>query len=275
MKGPLALAAGAAPFALLVACAAGTLPGKGPGAVSALTEFPTAAARPRELLYVAGGSARTRHPYIEVFNAQDTSPTPAPLYTIAPTGDGAYGSFAVDAAGNLYAMNYYQNGATLLVFPSGKTKAAVTCLLDTMPSNVYLANNTLYVSTYVYTIEEYSLPIHAGRICPKPARVLTDSRAKLRGGGLFALAVDPKDNVFDVWSRRPGSGYAIDVFARGSKNPRQYVELPRTSGYAMLSDGVGNLITNVGHAGRSTNAIAVFPSGSRDPNVFDVIAQGL
>ncbi|MBV9263603.1 MAG: hypothetical protein JO324_04715 [Candidatus Eremiobacteraeota bacterium] len=271
MKTSLALAAGVAAFAVLAACSTGTLPG-GARNGSAVRADASGAALPRELLYVTGGAPTTRHPYIEVFNAQDTSPTPAPLYTIAPTGDGVYGPFSVDAANNLYAMNYYQNGAVLLVFPSGTTKAAVKCLLDTMPSNIYLANYTLYVSTRAYTIEEYSLPIRAGRNCPKPARVLTDLRAKLRGAGLFAVAVDAQGNVFDVWS--PGANYEIDVFPLGSKNARQYVKLPQSSGDAMLSDAAGNLITNVGHAGRNTNAIAVFPYRSRDPNIFDTIAQG-
>ena len=101
---------------------------------------------PPNLLYVAGGPRSTRHPFIEVFNALDMSPTPQPIYTIPPKNEGEYGLLAVDNTNDLFAVNYFTNGADLLVVPSGATKPTVSCQLDHVPQDTYISDAVLYVS---------------------------------------------------------------------------------------------------------------------------------
>jgi hypothetical protein len=261
-------------FAILAACTGAVLPGEGvhPIPPSRLTESPMLL--PPNLLYVTGGPTSTRHPFIAVFNAQDKSPSPQPIYTISPKGGGEYGLFAVDASNDLFAVNYFANGAELLVFPSGKAKPTTMCLLDNAPRGIYITHATLYLTTALYTIEEYSLPIHAGKTCPSPNRVLTDQRAQLRGTlGLWAVAVDPTGDVFDVWQSQ--NGQRIDEFRVGSKAARRFASLGQTYGaFAMTSDASGDLITNISGTGSQWNSIAVFPHGSHRPKRFQPIPNG-
>jgi hypothetical protein len=258
-------------FAILAACAGGSLPSNGPHLTVPFRHSQSPSSLPPELLYVAGGPTSEPNPFIEVFNAQDTSPTPQPLYTIAPTGGGSYGLFAVDATNDLFAVNYFANGAKLLVFPSGATKPTVNCLVDTSPQGMYIANSVLYFTTALYTIEEYSLPIHTGGKCPNPTRVLTDQRAKLRGtGGFWGPAVDPSGDVFDLWASPGFVGERIDEFPAGLKNARHFAPLARDPLASFItSDSSGNLITSA--SGIHYDSIAMFPHGSHIPKYFHTI----
>jgi hypothetical protein len=235
-------------------------------------------ALPPELLYVTGGQPLTRHPFIEAFNAEDTSSSPQPIYTISPIDGGSYGYFAVDANNDLFAVNYFANGAKLIAFPSGKIRPIVNCLLDNKPQGMYADFHTLYLATPTYTIEEYKLPIRRGYACPKPNAVLTDQRAKLRGiQGVWSPAVDRNGDVFDVWYHPIGSSLGpaeIDVFPAGSKNARRFVGLPESSGLGgLLSTSSGDLVTNRGSR-REGQTIAVFVRSSHTLKVFHHIPSG-
>lgn len=263
-------------FLTLTACATFGMPGAANH--SMLTSQKAArehGALPPNLLYVAGGPTSEPHPFIEVFNALDSSPSPQPLYTIAPVGGGSYGRLAVDGANDLFAENYFANGVKLVVFPSGKTRPKVSCLLDSVPQGIYIANNVLYLATRSFTIEEYSLPILAGRTCPKPISVLTDQRAQLRGeDGLWALAVDPGSNIFDIWIQA-NAGAKIDEFPAGSMKARRFAPLPNSfDALYLVSDSGGNLVTSISGTGSYWDSIAMFPHGSHTPERFQPIPNG-
>jgi hypothetical protein len=258
----------------LAACAGGSLQSYVPHALLPLT-VAHPRALPPNLLYVAGGPTTEPHPFIEVFNARDTSKSPTPIYTIAPIGGGSYGLFAVDGTNDLFAINYFSNGAQLLVFPSGKTKPKVSCRLSSVPQGMSIAGGVLYLSTAGYTVEEYTLPIAAGSTCPNPTQTLTDQRAKLRGqSGLWQPAVDSKGDVFDLWV--DGTlGEKIDEFSAGSKTAHQYAPLPKTfADFYMTADPGGNLITSISGSGTQYESIAVFPHGKHFPKRFHPIANG-
>jgi hypothetical protein len=234
----------------------------------------SAAALPANLLYVLGGPRSTRHPSIEIFNALDNSKNPQPIYTIGPKENGAYGLLAVDKANNLFAVNYFENGAKLLTFPPGETRPNMICRLDNVPQGTFIARNTFYFTTKNYTAEEYSLPLHVGKGCSRPSKVITDQRAKLRGEfGLFGIAVDPHGNVFDVWDS--SGGQRIDEFSLGSTKARRFVSLGQTDeADYMTSDSRGNLITNFGTQKPQSEAIAVLPPVGRPRKLFDQISDG-
>ncbi|HZY97908.1 MAG TPA: hypothetical protein VFE35_12505 [Candidatus Cybelea sp.] len=260
-------------FAILAACAGVSVPGNGPHLLPSTKLAQSRLALPSELLYVAGGPTEEPHPFIEVFNAQDTSSSPQPIYTIPPIGGGSYFLLAVDATNDLFAINL-TNRAKLLVFPSGKSVPSISCVLANTPQGIYIARNVLYLATALYTIEEYALPIHAGHKCPNPNATLTDQRAKLRGTlGLWAPVVDPHGDIFDIWF--DGLGETIDEFPAGSKRARRFAPLPNTGGaYYLLSDSSGNLVTSIAGTGSQYDSIAMFPHGMHSPKRFHPISNG-
>lgn len=234
------------------------------------------AAPPTSLLYVEGGPTSTRHPSIEVFNARDNS-NPKPIYTIGPRGGGTYGLLAVNGSNDLFAVNYFANGAELLIFPSGKTQPRIVCLLDNVPRDTFITRDTFYFTTKKYTIEEYALPIqHAGgKDCPEPIKVFTDEHAKLRGyEGLFGIAVDPRGDVFDVWQAL--NGQRIDRFGPRSPRARPFASLKQSVGaFSMTSDSNANVITNQSGESPQSDSIVIFPPGGRTRKLFDPIPNGL
>lgn len=257
--------------ALLAGCGGAQPPINAPGA---MPQSGAVRALPSDLLYVAGGPSSTVHPSIEVFNALDNSQNPKPIYTIGPRGGGTYDLLAVDAANNLYVVNFFANGAKLLTFPSGKTQPDVECVLDNVPHDTFIAGKTFYSTTKNYTIEEYALPIRRGKACPKPARVLTDERAELRGyQGLWGVAVDPHGDIFDIW--QPPNGEKIDEFPAGSAKARRFASLKQTeAAFYMTSDRSGNVITNFGSEAPQSDSIVVFRPGGRTHKLFYPISNG-
>ena len=231
------------------------------------------------LLYVAGGSQSTRHPDIEVFNAQQKGSNVQPLYTIPPRGGGSYDLLAVDGKNDLYVMNDFPNGTQLDVFAPGTTTPEISCLLGAAPSRLGMSitGSTLYVSTKRYTIEEYSLPLHAAKNCSKPAKTLTDERAKLRGDFMFGVVATPQGSIFDDWQSDEGEGpQYLDEFPAGSKNARRYAPLRLDAGYYLASDSRGNLVADVsvtsnGYGGK----IALFRYGSHHPTLSHPISNGM
>ena len=101
---------------------------------------------PPEVLYAIGGNPQKNTNYIMALNAQDTSPSPSPLYTIPPNGQGEYVYLAVDSSNYLFAIKYFPYSAKLAMFAPGSTKASVTCLFSTAPTGMYVANGLLYVA---------------------------------------------------------------------------------------------------------------------------------
>ena len=265
---------------LSTGCSGANLPFGGahsgaPGAWSAASPLTL----PPVLLYVAGGSQSTRHPDIAVFNAQQKGSNVQPLYTIPPRGGGFYDLLAVDGKNDLYVMNDFPNGTQLDVFPPGKKTPEISCLLATPPSRLgmSIAGSTLYMTTDQYTIEEYSLPLHVAKSCPKPAKTLTDERAKLRGDFMFAAVATPQGSIFDDWQSAVGQGSQyLDEFPAGSENARRYAPLGLDAGYYMASDNRGNLVADVsvtsnGYGGK----IALFRYGSHHPTLSHPISNGM
>jgi hypothetical protein len=258
--------------ALLAACGAPQPPIGAPA-----VRRSAGAALPANLLYVDGETDSTSRPSIEVFNSQDSSKNPQPIYTIGPRGGGSYGLLAVDDANDLFAVNYFANGAELIIFPSGETRAKIVCVLDNVPRGIFIAANTLYFPTKKYTIEENNLPIShgSGRDCPKPDKVLTDQRAKLRGiHGLWSIAVDRHGDIFDIWQSPIGE--RIDKFDAGSATARPFASLKRTFGaFYMTSDSSGNLVTSFGSEAPQSDSLAIFLPDGRTHHLFDSIPNGL
>jgi|HubBroStandDraft_5_1064220.scaffolds.fasta_scaffold08018_2 hypothetical protein len=230
---------------------------------------------PDELLYVDGSEGSTQHPYIEVFNAKDVS-NQNPIYTIPPRKGGQWVLFAVDAQNDLYAVNYFRNAAEVDVFASGATKPKFSCVLNALPSDSYIAGNTLYLATSTDTIDEYTLPLtRNGSDCAAPALVLTDRYARLRGIEMISVAVDAHGNIFDSWI----AGYSkykvhIDEFPAGSKEARSYASAGSLNGGFMAFDSKGDIVTSVSHDGKGDN-IAVFQAGKRHAAFYDGIPEGV
>jgi hypothetical protein len=235
----------------------------------------TPSALPAEILYVTNGKATTRHPYIEVFNAKDTS-SQKPLYTIPSRRGGQYGALAVDEQNNLYVTNYFTGGTELVVVPSGKSKPNLTCVLGAQPGGTYITGKTLFMTTQSYTIEEYALPLtHKGQNCQSPETVLTDRRAKLRARAFLSVAVDPKGDIFDSWLSQ-GSKIHVDEFPAGSKNARPYPTPSRYNVDYMAFDSKGNLVTSVSSVTAGDGGdIGIFRPGNRQPTLYDAIPTGL
>ncbi|HEV3091837.1 MAG TPA: hypothetical protein VGX91_10420 [Candidatus Cybelea sp.] len=233
------------------------------------------AALPAEILYVTDGAQTTRHPEIEVFDAEDKSGSRQPIYTIPPRDGGEWGYLMVDAKNDLYATNYFANATQLDVFPSGQTKPSIVCTLDATPSDATIAGDTLYVTTQAFTIEEFALPLHHGKNCPAPTRVLTDRTAKLHGRDFLGVTADPHGNLFDTWIDAGGQEPEyLDEFRGAAKTAHRYAALGESFSYSMISDSNGNLITDVSPDG-VTDDVAVFPYGLRKPVLFDPISTGL
>ncbi len=255
-------------------------PGTTVGIAPALVKQPLAASRPAVLpavlLYVLGGARTSRHPDIEVFDGTRHKPGQKPLYTIPSRRSGEYGLLVVDEKNNLYATNAFYNAVELDMFPSGQTKPTIQCTFASKPQGAYTAGNTLYIATSSFTIEEYALPLHAGKNCPKPTKILTDQRAKLRGQFFFGVAVDSAGDVFDTWQSGQGEEFAyIDEFLRGSRNARRYAPLRQSFDYLIASDTYGNLAANVTPNGVGEgNDIAIFPYGARRPHLYDPLSNG-
>jgi hypothetical protein len=239
-----------------------------------------AGAEPRELLYTLGGSPRTRHPFIEVFNARDKSQQPKPLYKIAPRGGGEYVWLSVDSTNQLYAVNFFANGSELDIFPSGSAKPTVSCLLANNVGGDALTGNAFYATRLKqYRIDEYALPIRAGRDCPKPSRTFTDQRAALRGrGGLFDVAVTPQSRLFDAWETNEGMG-KVDEFPPDAGQARRFRSLGQSVPDFITSDSAGNLVTDVfgyynGASGQSVN-LGIIANGSKKIKLFATQGEGV
>ncbi|MGB6521050.1 MAG: hypothetical protein WBE83_04695 [Candidatus Cybelea sp.] len=263
-------------FVVIAACSA-TQPQVTPPTSAAGVK---AGGEPRELLYALGGSFRTRHPFIEVFNAHDKSQQPKPLYTIAPRGGGEYVLLSVDSTNQLYAVNYFANGSELDIFPSGSAKPTVSCLLGHNLGGDSLTGNAFYTTRFKqYRIDEYALPIRAGRDCPKPSRIFTDQRAALRGrDGLFGVALSPQNALFDTWETSGGMG-KIDEFPPDAGQARRFRSLGQSVPDFITSDSSGNLITDVfgyynGESGQSVN-LGVMARGSKKIKLFATQGEGV
>lgn len=229
-----------------------------------------------ERLYVTGGPQTTRHPDIEVFNGYDSSSDPAPIYTIHARAGGTYGAMVTDDQDDLFVVNYFANGAELDVFPPGDAKPTISCLLHKAPNNTYIQGDILYLATSSYTIQEYSLPLHARHECPKPTKTLTDDRAKLRGGYFPAVAVDRRHDVFDIWQSGMGNlDEHVDLFKRGAGAARRYTDLGRSHSSFVASDARGDLATNAEVNGNgSGGAIGIVRYGSRRLERYDPMPNG-
>jgi hypothetical protein len=228
----------------------------------------SAAALPAEILYVAGGSGPTHKPFLEVFDGGDKSVSPSPIYTIAPNHGGSFGSFAVDSHNTLYVANELPNGTIVQSFPAGATTPSMSCTVAYVTQRITVHNGTLYMPAPGYKINEYALPL-SGPNCPRPARVLVDRYALLRGStiGLIGVAVDANDNVYDSWqTAREGAG-RINRFRAGSPNAQLYAIGGKTfTGFDLTTDSHGHLITNVDDYGSSNfNDIAVYPKSLSKP----------
>ncbi|MFY9630615.1 MAG: hypothetical protein WAJ94_03305 [Candidatus Cybelea sp.] len=239
-----------------------------------------AGGEPRELLYTLGGSPQTRHPFIEVFDARDKSQQPKPIYTIAPRDGGEYGLLSVDSTNHLYAINFFENGTELDIFPSGSTKPTVSCLFANNVSGVSLTGTAFYATSFNgHRIDKYALPIHAGRNCPKPSSSVTDQRAALRGtSGLISVAVSPQGRLFDTWETRDEMG-KIDEFPPKGHQARRFRSLGQSVPDFITSDSAGNLITDVfgyynGASGQSVN-LGVIPRESKKIKLFATQGEGV
>ncbi len=204
-------------------------------------------------------------------NAQDTSPSPSPLYTIPPNGQGEYGYLAVDSDNYLFAIKYFSYSAKLSMFAPGSTKASVTCLFSTPPIGMYVAKDVLYLTQADDTIVEYAEPLSASQRCSHPIKTLTDERAKRLGSkSLYGLMVDPFGNIFDVWQASQNEALYMDEFNAGSNHAHSFFALHDSYETFMLtSDHNGNVITNVeNYLGSPNDAIAVILHGTKTPQLF-------
>jgi len=231
---------------------------------------------PSEILYVLGGSPSTHHPDIEVFDAAKKGSDQKPIYTIPPRGGGEYDLLDVDSSNDLYALNYFHNGAELDVFPPGSKRPSLQCLLPIQPVGLSVAGKTLYLSAFTFKIAEYALPLHPGKTCPKPSKTLTDQFAKLRGNFFFGVAQDPQGDVFDTWQSAQGDQYChIDIFHAGSETAHPYRNLYRGYGSYLVSDSRGDLATDVlPNYKKSGAAIGLFPYGDQQRKFYDYIPNG-
>ncbi len=232
---------------------------------------------PPEILYALGGNPRSRSPYIKVFNAQDTGPSPTPLYTIGPQGDAGFQQLAVDHQNYLFAQKFFPSGGSkIYMFAPGATKASTTCALNPYAGAMYVSGGILYLARGSATIEEYAEPLPDGDTCPKPARTLVDTRARRFGSGIYGVVADPHGNVFDVWSSSQNSATYMDEFSAGSSHARLFANLGQSySTFYLTSDRNGNIITSIYHYKGSTNdVISVFPHGSNVPKLYYPVGPG-
>ncbi len=231
---------------------------------------------PAEVLYVLGGTQKTRQPFINVFNAQDTAPNPTPLYTIPPNGDGGFGVLAVDSQNNLFVEKAAGSIVKLYMYPAGQSKPSVVCLLPFIPNNMSIAGNVLYIATRSNSINEYVVPFSAGKTCPSPAKTITDKIAERESNtGILGVSADPFGDVFDTWQASPANGF-MDEFNAGSNHAHSYARLgDYYASFYMTSDRKGNMITNIRNSSENPmDSIAVFPRGSKVANLFDPINDG-
>lgn len=231
---------------------------------------------PAELLYVLGGSVKTRTPHILVFDGQERSRHPAPIYTIPPDGNGEYGLLAVDHGNYLFAEQFLSNAVKLYMFPPGQTKPSVTCVLPWTATAMYVAKGRLYLAGAGDTIEEFAEPLTSKEDCEHPIVTLTDKLALHNGSpSLYALTMDRLGNIFDTWQGGRYNYFYMDKFPAGSKNAQAFAGLhDAVTTFYMTSDRSSNLITNLYAQSGYGDALAVFPRGSKVPKLFQPIPDG-
>lgn len=232
---------------------------------------------PPEVLYAIGGNPQKNTNYIMALNAQDTSPSPSPLYTIPPNGQGEYVYLAVDSSNYLFAIKYFPYSAKLAMFAPGSTKASVTCLFSTTPTGMYVANGLLYVAQADDTIVQYAEPLSASRGCSQPIKTLTDQLARRSGSkSLYGLMGDPFGNIFDVWQSSGNEQLYMDEFNAGSNHAHSFFALHDSYETGLLtSDHNGNIITNLeNYQGSPNDAIAVMLHGTKTPQLFYPVGDG-
>ena len=228
---------------------------------------------PRNLLYVVNSAPSYKHTFIAVFNAEDESRSPRPIYTIRPQAGGNFANLAVDQHNDLFAAVVFANGTKLEIFPSGHTKPTASCVFK-KHVNPFIVGKVLYLATQSDKVAEYSTPFVSGKQCAKPLKVLTDQRAELRGT-LSDVAADPSGDVFDTWYN-DGPGSWMDEFPAGSTKAHDFAYLGAGfTAWYVTSDTKGNIITAVQqYHGDHARQIAVFPRGSRAPKLFHAMPSG-
>jgi hypothetical protein len=260
---------------LLPAACHGTIPSVSPAA-PATQAIPFAAASqkklPAAILYALGGKQQTKDPYIAVFDAEDKSRDPKPIYTIAPVSGRGYGSLAVDSKNNLFAETIVGNEPAIKMFAPGATKATAACQLASYPSGMYVANGKIYLAYTNSTIEEYAEPIPNAKKCPAPAVTLTDKLAGREASlGLYGVAADTAGNVFDTYQVGLATG-VMDKFAASKTYATKYASLGKdfTTFYLAIS-GHNDIAAGVGGYASPppTYQLAIFPKEARKAKVFN------
>jgi hypothetical protein len=211
-----------------------------------------------------------------VYDAEDTSAKPKPLYIIGPGYANLYSRLAVDASGNLFVAGGGGDYGTevLYMFPPGAKKPSATCPFSNSFGGMFVANGKLYLSTLGYsnTIAEYAEPLQAGGGCGKPIRTLTDKAAfKLHAAGLVGLLVDQQENIFDSFALYVGSPpQFIDEFKAGSRSAQNFAKIQEGGTPEFFAvDRNDDIITTGSEQGYSGNALAVFPRESKQQTLYD------
>jgi hypothetical protein len=254
---------------LIPAACHGTIPSVLPAGTASRAN-PITAASPRKLpaaiLYALGGKPQTKAAYVQVFDAEDKSSDPKPIYTIAPVSGRGYSTLGVDSENNLFAETIVGNEPAIKMFAPGATKATAACQLTRYASGMYVANGLIYLAHTDSTIEEYAEPIPNAKHCPAPVLTLTDKLAGREASlGLFGVAADSAGNVFDTYQVGLATG-VMDKFAAGKTYATKYASLGQdfTTFYLAISShndiaaGVGGYVSTP-----PTYQLAVFPKEAR------------
>ncbi|HEY1656595.1 MAG TPA: hypothetical protein VGF86_15940 [Candidatus Tumulicola sp.] len=263
--------------AIFAGCSAARIPVEPAGPAQAVQTVAEAQKLPSELLYVFGGRPKIKKPYIMVFDGQDKSRYPLPLYTIPPDGNGIYGLLAVDRHNYLFAEQFFANSAKLYMFAPGQTKPSVTCSLPSAASAMYVSNGTLYLAQVGNAIVELAEPLTSRDDCSHPLATLTDVHAQREGSTtLYALVTDPQGDIFDTYQGGRYNYFYMDRFLAGSKTARPFANLHDAAAtFYATSDRNDNLITNLAdYPSGQGDVLAVFPHGSKVPKLFHPIDDG-
>jgi hypothetical protein len=255
----------------------GAVPALPSGAKSERHLMPSPRSSPSDILYLLLGTKNYHGPSIGVFDADDTSSKPKPLYTIAPYNKEYYEYYsylAVDSHNNLFAAVSAKSEDSIEMFESGARKTSVTCPLPAEVSSLYVSGGILYVGEFGYsnTIAEYAEPFSTKTGCGKPVKMLTDKLAdKQNADGIEGMVVDSAGNLFDAFTGVEGSdGFAVmDEFEAGSRVARKFLSIKNATTPRYLTvDRNKDIVTNLLGGETVNDVLAVFPHETKKPKLY-------